>query len=55
MAEYEGVVVYCEFTESKLLPTATELLGGDKKLADDLGQKLCAVLAGNEHGRVSQR
>ena len=48
MAEYKGVMVYCEAAESKLASITTELLGGGRKLADDLGQTLCAVLVGSE-------
>ncbi|MDH5695072.1 MAG: electron transfer flavoprotein subunit alpha/FixB family protein [Dehalococcoidia bacterium] len=47
MAEYKGVMVYCEVSEGKLASIATELLGGGRKLADDLGQELYAVLAGS--------
>ena len=47
MAEYKGVMVYCEVSEGKLASIATELLSGGRKLADDLGQELSAVLAGS--------
>jgi electron transfer flavoprotein alpha subunit len=47
MAEYKGVMVYCEITEGKLASIATELLGGGRKLASDLGQELSAVLVGS--------
>ena len=47
MAEYKGVVTFCEATEGKLASSATELLGGGKKLADALGQELSAVLVGS--------
>jgi len=48
MAEYKGVMIYGEVTEGKLAAIATELLGCGRKLADDLGQELCAVLAGSD-------
>ena len=48
MAEYKGVMVYCEVTEDKLAAIATELLGCGRKLADDLEQELSAVLVGSE-------
>jgi len=48
MAEYKGVLVHCEATEGKLAAIATELLGCGRKLADDLGQELYAVLTGSE-------
>ena len=47
MADYKGVMVYCEVAEGKLASIATEGLGIGKKLADDLGQELSAVLVGN--------
>ncbi len=48
MAEYKGVMIYGEVTEGKLAAIATELLGCGRKLADDLGQELCAVLVGSD-------
>ena len=54
MAEYKGVMIFCEVAEGKLAAIATELLGGGKKLADDLGQELYAVLAGNDVSRSAQ-
>ncbi len=47
MAEYQGVMVYCEVAEGKLAAIATELLGCGRRLADDLGQELSAVLLGS--------
>lgn len=47
MAEYNGVMVYCEVREGKLASIATEGLGCGRKLADDLGQELFAVLVGS--------
>ena len=53
MADYKGVMVYCEVTEGKLAALATEELGCGRKLADDLGEELLAVLAGNEVSTVA--
>jgi len=47
MAEYKGVMTYCEVIEGKLPSIAGETLGCGRKLADDLGQELCAVLVGS--------
>ena len=47
MAEYNGVLIFCEVTDSKLASIATELLGCGKKLAIELGQELAAVLVGS--------
>jgi len=54
MAEYKGVMVYCEVTEGKLAAIATEELGCGRKLADDLGQELCAVLVGSDVSSFAQ-
>ena len=48
MAEYKGVLIYAEIGEGKLKAISTELLGCGQKLADDLGQELCAVLVGSD-------
>jgi len=47
MAEYKGVLIYGEVTEGKLAAITAELLGGGRKLANDLGQELSAVLVGS--------
>jgi electron transfer flavoprotein alpha subunit len=47
MSVYKGVMVYGEATEGKLAAIATELLGCGRKLADDLGQDLWAILVGS--------
>jgi len=54
MAEYKGVMVYGEVTEGKLAGITTELLGCGRKLADDSGQELCAVLVGSEVSNLAQ-
>ena len=54
MAEYKGVMVYCEVAEGKLASIATEGLGCGRKLADDLVQELCAVLVGSGVSGVAQ-
>jgi electron transfer flavoprotein alpha subunit len=54
MAEYKGVLVHCEVAEGKLTSMATELLGGGRKLADDLGEPLGAVLIGSEVSSLAQ-
>ena len=54
MAEYKGVMVYCEVAEGKLAAIATEELGCGRKLADDLGQELCAVLVGSDVSSFAQ-
>ncbi|MFA5308075.1 MAG: electron transfer flavoprotein subunit alpha/FixB family protein [Dehalococcoidales bacterium] len=46
MSDFKGVVVYCEIKGDKILPIAAEALGIGRKLADDLGQELAAVIIG---------
>ena len=54
MAEYKGVMIYGEVKEGKLAPITTEILGCGRKLADDLGQDLCAVLVGSGISDLAQ-
>ncbi len=54
MAEYKGVMIYGEVTEGKLAAIATELLGCGRKLADNLGQELYAVLVGSNISSLAQ-
>ncbi len=54
MADYKGVLVYGEVVEGKLMAITTELLGCGRKLADDLGEELSAVLAGSEVSSLAQ-
>jgi electron transfer flavoprotein alpha subunit len=54
MAEYKGVMAFCEATEGRLASTATELLGGGRKLANDIGQELSAVLVGSGTSKLAQ-
>jgi electron transfer flavoprotein alpha subunit len=54
MAEYKGVMIFGEAAEGKLASITTELLGGGKKLAGDLGQELSAVLVGSGISGLAQ-
>jgi electron transfer flavoprotein alpha subunit len=47
MTDNNGILVFCEVKEGKLAPISTEGLGIGRKLADDLGQELAAVLVGS--------
>jgi len=47
MPDYKNVMVFGEITEGKLGAITKELLGGGRKLADDLGEELCAVFIGD--------
>lgn len=54
MAEYKGVMLYAETAEGKLASITAELLGGGRKLADDLGGELSAVLVGDGVSGLAQ-
>lgn len=49
-----NVMVFCEQTGKQLTPSAIELLGIGRKLADKLGEKLCGVLLGDQVKELSQ-
>jgi len=48
LSQYKGVWVFAEQREGKIQPVAYELLGEGRKLAQDLGTDLSAVLCGGE-------
>ncbi len=54
MSEYKGVMIYGKVAEGKLAAITTELLGCGRKLADDLGEGLCAVLVGSDVSSSAQ-
>jgi electron transfer flavoprotein alpha subunit len=54
MSDYKGVAVYCEIKNGKLMPISTEALGIGRKLADDSGQELSAVLVGSDVAGLAQ-
>jgi electron transfer flavoprotein alpha subunit len=54
MSENKGVLVFGEITEGKLSGMTAELLGCGRKLADDLGQELSAVIVGSDIGSLAQ-
>ena len=47
MSDNKGVAVYCEIKDDKILPIAAEGLGIGRKLADNLGQELSAIMLGS--------
>ncbi len=47
LTEYKGVWVYAEQREGKLMDVAVELLGEGRRLADEIGCSLSAVLLGD--------
>ena len=48
IADYKGIWVFAEQREGKLQKVSLELLGEGRRLADELGVKLTAVLLGND-------
>ncbi|MFC1928086.1 electron transfer flavoprotein subunit alpha/FixB family protein [Chloroflexota bacterium] len=54
MSEYKGVMIHGEVIEGKLSSMATELLGCGRKIADELGQELSAVLTGSDVSSFAQ-
>lgn len=51
---YKGVWVFAEQRAGEIMPVAIELLGEGRKLADEIGTKLCAVLCGHEVGDLTK-
>ncbi|MDP7525672.1 MAG: hypothetical protein QF713_04990, partial [Dehalococcoidales bacterium] len=54
MSDNKGVMVYGEVAEGKLNAITTELLGCGRKLANDLGEELSAVLTGSGVSSLAQ-
>ncbi len=54
MKEWKNVWIFAQTARGKLSPTAYELLNAGRKLADDLGEKLCAVLLGSDVKKFAQ-
>lgn len=47
LSEYKGVWVFAEQRQGKIMPVVIELLGEGKKLANEIGTEVCAMLVGN--------
>lgn len=54
MAEYKGIMVYGELADRKLASITTELLGCGRKLADQLKESLCCLLASDVVGEAAK-
>lgn len=48
IAAFKNVWVFCEQRNNKMMPTTLELISEGRKLADQLGVKLCGVLLGDD-------
>ena len=55
MADYKGIAVYCEVKDDKIAPISAEGLGIGRKLADELGEELAAIVAGSSIGNAAQQ
>jgi electron transfer flavoprotein alpha subunit len=53
MADYQGIAVFCEVKDDRLQPITTEGLGAGRKLADELGQDLSAILIGGDIAAIA--
>ena len=53
LSQYSGVWVFAEQRENKVMPVVIELLGEGKKLAEEIGCELCAVLCGYNVGELA--
>ena len=54
MADNKGVLVCGECVDGNLAAMTLELLGIGRKLADDLGEELAAVLMGEKVGDLAE-
>lgn len=52
---YQGVWVFAEQRDKELMPVVYELLGEGRKLADEIGTELCAVLVGHQVETLAER
>ena len=48
LEDFKDVWVFCEQRQGKLMPTDFELISEGRKLADELGVKLCGLLLGDQ-------
>jgi len=55
LSDNVGIAVYCEIKGDKLLPIAAEGLGIGRKLADNLGQELSAIILGSGISSLAQQ
>lgn len=55
MADNKGIIVFGEIVNNNLSSVTTEILGGGRKLADELGEELSCVLISNEPGDAAKQ
>lgn len=54
LSAYKDVWVFAEQRDGRLMPVVIELLGEGKKLARDVGARLCAVLCGDHVSELAE-
>ncbi len=54
LSAYKGVWVFAEQRKGKITPVVFELLGEGRKLADDIGTELCAILLGEKVDKLTK-
>lgn len=55
LSEYKDVWVFAEQREGKIMPVVIELLGEGKKLATEIGCKLCAIVCGDQIAELADQ
>lgn len=55
ISSYKGVWVYAEQRQGELTPVVIELLGEAKKLANEIGTDLSAILLGSNVGKLAEK
>jgi electron transfer flavoprotein alpha subunit len=55
MADNKGIIVFGEIVNNNLSSVTTEILGGGRKLADELGEELSCVLITNDLGDAAKQ
>lgn len=53
LSAYKGVWVFAEQRNNEIMPVVFELLGEGRKLADEIGTQLCAILCGSNVGNLA--
>ena len=52
--EFKNVWVFCEQRQGQMMSTSYELISEGRKLADELGVKLCGLLVGDNVGDLAE-
>ena len=52
--EFKNVWVFCEQRQGQMMSTSYELISEGRKLADELGVKLCGLIVGDQIGGLAE-